>query len=39
LPAGFILAVAAFLLMKWKVNATWLILAGGLAGWLLTSLG
>lgn len=39
LPAGFILAIAALFLVKWKVNATWLILAGGLAGWLLTSLG
>ncbi|HEY5955906.1 MAG TPA: chromate transporter, partial [Polyangiaceae bacterium] len=30
-------AVSALLLIRWKVNATWLIFGGALAGWLLHS--
>jgi chromate transporter len=35
-PAILIALVAAVLGLRWKVNSAWLVLAGALAGWLLT---
>jgi chromate transporter len=31
--------VSAVALVRWKVNALWLVLGGGLAGWILSALG
>ncbi len=33
--AGLIALVAALLAWRWKINSAWLVLGGGLAGWLL----
>ena len=30
-----IFAVASVLVLRWKVNAAWLVLGGALTGWLL----
>ncbi|MCW5878627.1 MAG: chromate efflux transporter [Anaerolineales bacterium] len=38
LPTALIGLAAAVLLFRYKVNSTWLILGGGLAGWLLSLL-
>lgn len=35
-PAVLIFLVSAVLLIRFKVNSTWLILAGGLAGYLIS---
>ena len=34
-PAALIAALGAFATLRWKVNSTWVILGGGLAGWLV----
>ena len=38
-PAIVIALVAAALGLRWKVNSTWLVLGGALAGWALSMLG
>jgi chromate transporter len=37
-PAMLIAALGAFVALRWKVNSTWLVLGGGLAGWLTSLL-
>ena len=38
-PAGLIAAAALGVSLRWKVNATWLILGGAAVGWVLSALG
>lgn len=37
-PAVAIAAVAALLVLRYRVNAAWLVLGGGVAGWVLAGL-
>ena len=37
-PAVVIALVAALVAMRWKVNSTWLVVGGAVAGWLLSLL-
>ncbi|HVZ34099.1 MAG TPA: chromate efflux transporter, partial [Polyangiaceae bacterium] len=37
-PTAVLLAVAAVLLVRFKLNATWLVLGGGLSGWVVAAL-
>lgn len=37
-PTAVLLAAAAVLLVRYKVNATWLVLGGGASGWLVAAL-
>ena len=39
IPTAFLAAAAAVGLISWKLNSTWLILGGALAGWLLRAGG